>query len=98
MSQWTKAELEEVVGELDRKALMDAKLGKRVLDEADKVLEEVSGREVPSGLRFKVVHHAPEYHVPRVIPDQRSPREQFNERLDKVSDLLFPDDEGGSAT
>ena len=98
MSQWTKAELEKVVGELDRKALMDAKLGKRVLDEADKVLEEISGRKVPPGLQFTIVHHAPEYHVPRVIPDQRSPREQFDERLDKVSDLLFPADEDGSAT
>ncbi len=98
MSGWTAAELERLVSELDRKALMDAKLGRRVLDEADKVLEELSGREVPPGSHFKIVHHAPEYHVPRVVPDQRPRREQLDERLNRVSDLLFPADDEGSAT
>ncbi len=98
MSEWTAADLEKLVCELDRKALMDAKLGKRVLDEADKVLEELSGREVPPTRHFKIVHHAPEYHVSRMVPAQRPSREQLNERLDKVADVLFPTDEEGSAT
>jgi len=98
MTRWTAAELEKVVGELDRKALMDAKLAKRVLDEAGKVLEEISAREVPAGCHFKVVHYAPEYHVPRVVPDQRPAREQIDERLDKVAGLLFPAENEGPAT
>jgi hypothetical protein len=81
---WTKQEIDNTIDIIMKKSSIDKEFRKRVIEEPEKVIEEVSGKQVPSEFKIKVIENYTGYDQTFVLNDYMS-EELSDEELDNVA-------------
>ena len=81
---WTQKEMDDLYLEMQKKAMVDEKFRKELLEDSARALESLAGKKLPEGCKIKVIENDPSYSATFVLPDLIS--EEFSpEDLDKAS-------------
>lgn len=81
---WTQNEMELLYKEMQKKAMLDEKFRKELLNDPNETLEKLAGRKLPEGSNIKVIENDPAYTATFVLPDL-------------ISEELTPDEMDGAA-
>ena len=81
---WTQEEVEKAFVEVKKKALTDKNFRQLILQDPNKAIQQVTKKEVPSGVKIKVIESDPAYHMTFVLPQMAS-QDLSDEELDKVA-------------
>lgn len=65
---WTQQEINNCIAACKRKAAVDAAFRKQLLADPAAAIRELSGKEIPSGFRIKVLENDPDYDATFVLP------------------------------
>lgn len=84
MSNWTEEEVQKVVAEIGKKAATDPAFRKLCLENPAGAVKEVSGKDLPQGLKVRFVENAGS-HMTFVLPDIVEVGEFGEADLDKVA-------------
>ena len=82
--EWTKEEMEALYASMQKKAMTDEDFRKEILADANKALAKLAGKELPEGMKIKVIEQDPAYTATFVLPDLAS-EEVDMEELDKAA-------------
>ena len=82
--EWTKEEMEALYASMQKKAMTDEEFRKELLADANKALAKLAGKELPEGVKLKVVEQDPAYTATFVLPNLLS-EEVDMEDLDKAA-------------
>ena len=89
MAKWTSDAVLNTLEELEKKsAIKGLKFRKRVLSDTDEAVKEITGKDLPAGLRLNVIEHAPWFDQIRLVPEL-SPSERLMADIDAVAKKLF---------
>lgn len=66
---WTKEEMSKVYQEVQKKAMTDEEFRTELLENPNAVIEKLTGKELPEGMRFHVIESDPAYTATFVLPD-----------------------------
>lgn len=83
MGEWTKEELGKAILEVKKKAITDSVFRKLALTDAAAAVKEITGKELPDGLRLKFVENEG-VHMTIVLPDMVE-GEISEDELDQVA-------------
>lgn len=84
MSEWTEQEIKDVLDEINKKACTEKDFRKLVLNDPAEAIKQVSGKEVPAGLKIKVIENESGIDHTHVLPDFVSD-EISNDELENVA-------------
>lgn len=90
MSNWSAAELADVLQAVDRKAGVDDEFKRKALLQPREALEEVCGREIPAGPVLAVLEFDLYFDTAPLAPPPTK-AERLKARLDKIGALIFPE-------
>lgn len=82
--EWTKEEMEKLYVSMQKKAMTDEEFRKEILADANKALAKLAGKELPEGMKIKVIEQDPAYTATFVLPDLVS-EEMDMEELEKAA-------------
>lgn len=82
--EWTKEEMEALYVDMQKKAMTDEDFRKEILADANKALAKLAGKELPEGMKIKVIEQDPAYTATFVLPDLASEEMDMDE-LDKAA-------------
>ena len=69
---------------MQKKAMTDQEFRKAILEDANGALEKLAGKELPKGVKVKVIEQDPAYTATFVLPDLM-PEEMDMEELEKAA-------------
>lgn len=81
---WSEEQVEQAFVEVRKRAMTDQAFRQLVLANPHQAIEEVSGKEVPTGFKIKVVESDPAYDMTYVLPEMAS-EELSDDMLDNVA-------------
>lgn len=93
--EWTKEEMEALYVNMQKKAMTDEEFRKEILADANKALAKLAGKELPEGVKIKVVEQDPAYTATFVLPDFVSEEVDMEELEKAAGGISFA--AGGSA-
>ena len=93
--EWTKEEMEALYVNMQKKAMTDEGFRKEILADANKALAKLAGKELPEGVKIKVVEQDPAYTATFVLPDFVSEEVDMEELEKAAGGISFA--AGGSA-
>lgn len=67
--EWTQQEMNELYVKMQKKSATDEEFRKKLLENPNKALEELSGKPLPEGCKFKIIENDPNYTATFVLPD-----------------------------
>ena len=82
--EWTREEMEALYVKMQKKAMTDQAFRKEILEDANRALEKLAGKELPKGVKVKVIEQDPAYTATFVLPDL-APEEMDVEELEKAA-------------
>ncbi len=65
---WTQKEIEACIESCKRKAAVDADFRRKLLAEPAAAVKEISGKEIPTGFKIKILENDPAYDATFVLP------------------------------
>lgn len=87
--KWTNEEVEKVLVEVKKKAMTDKNFRTLVLEDPNKAIAQVAKKDVPAGVKIKIIESDPAYHMTFVLPQMVS-ADISDDELDKVAGGVMP--------
>ena len=81
---WTEEEVQKAFEEVRKRAAVDELFRKKLLENPNKAISELLGKEVPDSFKIKVIESDPNYHLTVLIPPPVK-GDLSEEDLDKVA-------------
>ena len=82
--KWTQEEIEKAMTDVRKKAMTDKTFRELALAEPLKALREINDKDVPEGLKIKVIESDPAYHMTFVLP-QMAGGDLSDDELEQVA-------------
>lgn len=67
-TQWTQEEINQTIDGCKRKSMTDAAFRSKLLTSPNEAIKELSGKEVPAGLKIQVVEQDPSCAMAFILP------------------------------
>ena len=83
-TNWTQEEVEKAFVDLKKKAMTDKNFRELILKNPNQAIAQVTKKEVPAGVKIKVIESDPAYHMTFVLPQMVS-ADLSDDELDKVA-------------
>jgi len=80
---WTEEKINQVITEIKKKASEDESFRKLCLDNPNEAIKQISGMEVPEGVKINMIENDPEVAHTIVLPPE--PSIIKDEELDKIA-------------
>ena len=81
---WTQEEIEKIFVDVKKRVLKDEEFRKKLIEDPNKAISELSGKEIPENFKIKVVEEDPNYNLTFLLPPLLK-HELDEENLDKVA-------------